>query len=366
VLNFSEPIQEGTGNLDLKEQSDNSVLETIAAAAANVTFSARPLTINPTADLGSGTDYYVEIANGAITDIPGNNYAGITGDSTWNCTTQGTADRTPPKGTGNLDLKKLFDNSVLETIAATAANVTVSARPLTINPTADLGSGTDYYMEIAKGAIKYIAGNIYAGITGDSTWKCTTQGTAAINGTAGADNLTGTSSSDIINGLAGHDTLNGGAGNDSLDGGNDNDILTGGTGADTFIFQFGQSSVCASDRVTDFAICSDKIDLLTQGGVAMNPPCLFSRAANSAATTLQNVVTQVFTDANGELAGNQALGINSAALVVATSCSIAGTYLVINDCTAGFQASNDLVINLTGYTGTLPPLGNITVSSFFI
>jgi Ca2+-binding RTX toxin-like protein len=270
------------------------------------------------------------------------------------------------KGIGNLDLKKLSDNSVLETIAATAANVTVSARPLTINPTADLGSGTDYYVEIANGAITDIAGNNYAGITGNSTWNCTTQGTAAINGTAGADNLTGTASSDIINGLAGNDTLNGGTGNDSLNGGKDKDFLTGSTGADTFIFQFGQSSVSASDRVTDFAICSDKIDLLTQGGVAMNPPCLFSRAANSAATTLQNVVTQVFTDANGGLAGNQALGINSAALVVATTCSIAGTYLVINDGTAGFQASNDLVINLRGYTGTLPPLGNITVSSFFI
>jgi Ca2+-binding RTX toxin-like protein len=270
------------------------------------------------------------------------------------------------KGTGNLDLKKLSDNSVLETIAVTAANVTVSARPLTINPTADLRSGTDYYVEIANGVITDIAGNNYAGITGDSTWNCTTEGTAAINGTAGADNLTGTASSDIINGLAGNDTLNGGAGNDSLDGGNDKDFLTGGPGRDTFIFQFGQSSVSASDRVTDFAICIDKIDLLTQGGVAMNPPCLFSRAANSAATTLQNVVTQVFTDANGGLAGNQALGINSAALVVATTCSIAGTYLVINDGTAGFQASNDLVINLRGYTGTLPPLGNITVSSFFI
>jgi methionine-rich copper-binding protein CopC len=395
VINFSEAIQKGTGNLVIKKLSDNSVVETIAVTAANVTVSGSQLTINPTADLGSGTDYYVEIANGAITDIAGNNYAGITGNSTWNFTTVAPADTTPPtasslspadnatgvgvganlvinfseaiqKGTGNLDLKKLSDNSVLETIAATAANVTVSARPLTINPTADLGSGTDYYVEIANGAITDIAGNNYAGITGNSTWNCTTQGTAAINGTAGADNLTGTASSDIINGLAGNDTLNGGAGNDSLDGGNDKDFLTGGTGADTFIFQFGQSSVSASDRVTDFAICSDKIDLLTQGGVAMNPPCLFSRAANSAATTLQNVVTQVFTDANGGLAGNQALGINSAALVVATTCSIAGTYLVINDGTAGFQASNDLVINLTGYTGTLPPLGNITVSSFFI
>jgi hypothetical protein len=101
----------------------------------------------------------------------------------------------------------------------------------------------------------------------------------------------------------------------------------------------------------------------------MNRPSLFSRAANSAATTLQNVVTvvtQVFTNANGGLAGNQTLGINRAALVVATTGSIAGTYLAINDGTAGFQASNDLAIDLTRYTRTLPPLGNITVSSFFI
>jgi hypothetical protein len=311
-------------------------------------------------------------------------------------------------------------------------------------------------VEIAKGAIKDIAGNNYAGITGNSAWNFKTQGTAAINGTAFADNLTGAANAHIINGLAGNDTLNGGAGNDSLDGGNDNDILdgglgndqlkgglgndiyvvnsvgdvvtelaaqgtdlvqsavtytapaevenltltgttaingtgndlantirgntannrlnggagkdiiTGGTSTDTFIFQFGQSSVSASDRVTDFAIGIDKIDLLTQGGVAMNPPSLFSRAANSAATTLHNVVTQVFTDANGELAGNQTLGINSAALVVVGTRSLPGTYLVINDGTAGFQASKDLVIDLTGYTGTLPPMGNITVSSFFI
>jgi Ca2+-binding RTX toxin-like protein len=611
VINFSEAIQKGTGNLVIKKLSDNSVVETIALTADDITVSGSELTINPTADLEEGTDYYVEIPNGAITDTAGNNYAGITGDSTWNFTTTGasvlndnfanrivlsgvpvstsgsnigatgevdepsqsetkesvwwswtapssgtfvvdtkgsnfdtylsifngsalnnlsliasdddggenttsliklnatagktyqiavdgfssntgsiqlniaTADTTPPtassfspadnatgvgvgdnllinfseaiqQGAGNLVIKKLSDNSVVETIAVTADNITISGSELTINPTADLEEGTDYYVEIPNGAITDIAGNNYTGITGDSTWNFKTQGTAAINGTAGADNLTGTASSDIINGLAGNDTLKGGTGNDSLDGGNDNDILdgglgndqvkgglgndiyvvnsvgdavtelaaqgtdlvqsavtytapaevenltltgtrringtgndlantirgntannrlnggasqdilTGGIGADTFIFDFGQSSVSANDRVTDLAIGTDKIDLLTQGGVAMNSPSLFSRAANSAATTLQNVVTQVFTDANGEVAGNQALGINSAALVVATAGSHAGTYLVINDGTAGFQASNDLAPNLTGYTGTLPPLGNITVSSFFI
>jgi Ca2+-binding RTX toxin-like protein len=395
VINFSEAIQKGTGNLVIKKLSDNSVVETIAVTAANVTANGSQVTIDPAANLAAGTDYYVEIPNGAIKDIAGNNYAGITGNSTWNFKTVAPADTTPPtassfspadnatgvgvganlvinfseaiqKGTGNLVLKKLSDNSVVETIAVTAANVTANGSQVTIDPAANLAPGTDYYVEIPNGAIKDIAGNNYAGITGNSTWNFKTQGTAAINGTAGADNLTGTASSDIINGLAGDDTLNGGAGNDSLDGGNDQDTLTGGTGADTFIFQFGQSSVSASDRVTDFAIDIDKIDLLTQGGVAMNPPSLFSRAANSAATTLQDVVTQVFTDANGELAGNQTLGINSAALVVATTGSSPGTYLVINDGTAGFQASNDLVINLTRATGTLPPVGNITVSSFFI
>jgi Ca2+-binding RTX toxin-like protein len=398
VINFSEAIQKGSGNLVLKKVSDNSLVETIAVTADNVTANGSELTINPAADLGSGTDYYVEIPNGAIKDIAGNNYAGITGNSTWNFQTVAPADTTPPtassfspadnatgvgvadnlvinfseaiqKGSGNLVLKKVSDNSLVETIAVTADNVTANGSQVTINPAANLALGTDYYVEIANGAIKDIAGNNYAGITGNSTWNFKTMAPAAIKGPAGADNLTGTASSDIINGLAGHDTLNGGAANDSLNGGNDQDILTGGTGANTFIFQFGQSSVSASDRVTDFAICSDKIDLLTQGGVAMNRPSLFSRAANSAATTLQNVVTvvtQVFSNANGGLAGNQTLGINSAALVVATTGSIAGTYLVINDGTAGFQASNDLAIDLTGYTGTLPPLGNITVSCFFI
>ncbi|MEG4487611.1 bluetail domain-containing putative surface protein [Microcoleus sp. D2_18a_B4] len=50
---------------------------------------------------------------------------------------------------------------------------------------------------------------------------------------------------------------------------------------------------------------------------------------------------------------------------MATNASIAGNYLVINDATAGFQASNDLVIKLTT-TGTLPPAGSIPVTNFFI
>jgi len=178
----------------------------------------------------------------------------------------------------------------------------------------------------------------------------TLTGTGNVNGT-------GSSANNVMRGNSGKNSLNGGAGAD---------ILTGASGADTFVFQFGQSISSGIDRITDFAIGSDKIDLLTQGGLAMNAPTSLSRAANNSASSLSSVFSQVFTDANGALADNQALGINSAALVVVSTASIAGTYLMINDGVAGFQAANDLVVNVTGYTGTLPAFGNVAVSSLFI
>ncbi|MEG5055892.1 Ig-like domain-containing protein, partial [Microcoleus sp. B13-B6] len=202
VVTLSEAVQKGIGNLVIKKVSDNSVVETINVTAANVTVSGSTVTVNPTADLAANTAYYVEIANGAIKDLAGNNYAGIAGATAWNFTTAVAADTTPPtatftpadnatsvavganlvvtlseavqKGIGNLVIKKVSDNSIVETINVTAANVTVSGSTVTVNPTADLAANTPYYVEIANGAIKDLAGNNYAGITGATTWNFTT------------------------------------------------------------------------------------------------------------------------------------------------------------------------------------------------
>ncbi|WP_409886769.1 bluetail domain-containing putative surface protein [Microcystis sp.] len=240
--------------------------------------------------------------------------------------------------TGGVGNDTLNGGAGIDTLIGGLGNDTYQIDTTTDTITENANQGTD----TVESSVTYTLGNNLENLT--------LTGTTAINGTGNALN-------NIITGNSSNNTLNGGAGIDTL---------IGGLGADTFIFQFGQSTISTSDRITDFAINSDKIDLLTQGGLVMNAPSSFSRAANSTATTLQNLVNQVFTDANGATTGNQGLAVNSAALVQVTTVAIAGTYLVINDSTAGFQSSNDLLINITGFTGTLPALGNIPVGNFFV
>ncbi|MBC5795070.1 hypothetical protein H5968_07895 [Sphaerospermopsis sp. LEGE 00249] len=96
-------------------------------------------------------------------------------------------------------------------------------------------------------------------------------------------------------------------------------------------------------------------------------PHLCNAKENYGVATLADVVNNVFTDADGASVGNQALRLNSTALVNVTTAGIAGTYLVINDGIPAFQSHRDLVVNLTGYTSPFPGLGDIdNVNSFFV
>ncbi len=184
-------------------------------------------------------------------------------------------------------------------------------------------------------------------------------------GTNQSDTITGDGQANILSGNAGNDIINGGLGKDILNGGSGIDTLTGNADADIFVFQFGQSTISNPDQITDFTI--NTINPANADTIGLSfLPVSFTRAANSTATTTTALATQVFTDANGLLAGNQALGASSAALVQVTSGVIAGTYLFINDSTATLSSTNDLLVNITVLSGTLPGFGNITpVSSFF-
>jgi subtilisin family serine protease len=128
-------------------------------------------------------------------------------------------------------------------------------------------------------------------------------------GSAGADKLTETA-------------------NNTVKGEAAEDPLTGGMGEDSLRLPFAESFVSPSVPGTEFAGSKKIDDILTEGGATINAPSIFSPAVNSPVPTLVKEVDPMFTDANGALAGNPPLGINSAPFRVANTSPFADHYLV--------------------------------------
>ncbi len=202
VITFNENVQATpTGYVFLKYAA-GTTREAISLNSANAVFSGNTLTINPTNDLINGNDFYISIAAGAITDLAGNDFAGISDATTWNFTAELVPDITPPivttitpydnqthiatdsdltlyfsenvqKGSGNILIKNFATNATLQTINVTSGSITIAGQLVTINPTSDLGNLTEYYIEMPTGVFKDMAGNNFAGYA-KPDWSFTT------------------------------------------------------------------------------------------------------------------------------------------------------------------------------------------------
>jgi methionine-rich copper-binding protein CopC len=193
VLNFSETIQKGTGNILIKEAG--IITQTIDVASAAVSVAGNIVTIDP-ANLGNGAAVNIEMAAGVFKDLANNNYAGITNATTWNFGVLFT-DVSPPvvtnysppdnavdvsaatnlvltfnetvqKGTGNILIKE--NGVTIQTIDVTDASVTVAGNIVTIDP-AGFSNNAAVNIEITAGSFKDLANNNYAGITDAVTWN---------------------------------------------------------------------------------------------------------------------------------------------------------------------------------------------------
>lgn len=85
-VTFNEPVVKGTGNIIVKKQSDNSVLQTLAISSEGVTVTSSTVSFY-VQDFALNTAYYVEMSSGGFKDAAGNNFAGISGSTTWKFTT---------------------------------------------------------------------------------------------------------------------------------------------------------------------------------------------------------------------------------------------------------------------------------------
>ena len=87
-ITFDEPVKKGaTGNILLKQTSDNSTVQTIDLTLIKVSGSSISFPIN---GLTPNTSYYFTIDAGAIKDLAGNDFAGISDNTTWTFTTTAT------------------------------------------------------------------------------------------------------------------------------------------------------------------------------------------------------------------------------------------------------------------------------------
>lgn len=127
------------------------------------------------------------------------------------------------------------------------------------------------------------------------------------------ENLAGSNFNDALNGNSGQNAIAGGSGNDVIKGYGGNDTLIGGIGADLFVFNSALSGSTNVDRISDFTVADDtiQIDNAVFTGLAAGALAASAFAANSsglAGDASDRVIYEfdtgkLFFDADGNGAG---------------------------------------------------------------
>ena len=204
VATFSEDVQAGAGSIEVRQQSDGQLLQSVTVSSANVSFDRDEVTIDLPSTLPEGVNVYVAIASGVIEDLSGNDFAGLPTSEFWDFTTEGSSDAIAPSisslspaddavevavdgslvitfdedvlpTTGSNAFIRYAAGAIVELISLEGAGATFSDNTLTLNPSNDLPYDAGLYVDIPSGAIEDLAGNDFTGITDNTTWNFSTE-----------------------------------------------------------------------------------------------------------------------------------------------------------------------------------------------
>jgi Ca2+-binding RTX toxin-like protein len=137
-----------------------------------------------------------------------------------------------------------------------------------------------------------------------------------LSGNGTVNILNGGDGADSLRGNGGADVLNGGSGGDRIYGGSGEDTLSGGGGNDSFHFDSALSASANVDKILDFSVLSDSIQLsariFTQAGAAGTLAAAAFHRGTAAAAPEDRIVYdpgsgKIFYDADGNGAGAQIL-----------------------------------------------------------
>ena len=223
ILNFSEPVDVERGSIAIYKRSNDSLVETIDIRSSQVLgTNTNQIKIIPRVNLAPYTEYYLKIDNLAFDDLAGNSFSGVEDRKTISFYTSATGfssvldsnneifstfntedlieesysnnsgliaengniilDFSEPifVKQGNIVIYKSEDNSIFETIDVSSPQVTGSrTNKITINPSRNFSSSTNYYLKIDATAFDDAYGNSFQGINDASSHSFTTADTIA-------------------------------------------------------------------------------------------------------------------------------------------------------------------------------------------
>lgn len=272
VLHFSEWVMAGTGDVVIRAEDGTVVARIDITDETQVSVNGRTVTIDPAADLGHESRYYITFDAGAVVDMAGNASAAfgsldltgfetrpepvvVEGDNQANTLRAATKD-TILRGFGGGDiLQGEAGDDVLN--GGIGIDTMVG------------GEGDDlYYINLADDRIVERAGQGIDTVRADfgltlqaNVENLVFTATGNFRGVGnGLDNqIRGAAGAENLIGRAGQDTLIGGAGDDRLSGGRDADRLWGDGGADAFVFAAARDA--DGDTIMDFESGADRIRL---------------------------------------------------------------------------------------------------------
>ncbi len=161
VLNFSEAISLGSGNIvlyDITGNGANSVTIDVSNHAGQLSINGGVLTINPSADLLAANQYALKIDSTALRDSTSQAYAGIADNTTLNFTT-GTTDTQAPiatiidladpsstnAGTASIRFSEQVQNVDISDFTLTRDGQSVDISSLSVG-----GSGASYTLDLSS------------------------------------------------------------------------------------------------------------------------------------------------------------------------------------------------------------------------
>jgi len=254
--------------------------------------------------------YDAKVAAGSSINIGFQATPGVSGTSLSGLQLNGAGPQTNFVSTGSvLSILNLGGGDALQVSTGGIANANVTSPWTPTSSTLNNGS--------ANITTNGIAVNLSAAATGGNGFNLTNQGAGT--------NLIGSS---------GNDTISGGLGNDIINGGLGADILSGGGGLNTFVYTDNNNSIySAHDYINDFKL-SDKIQI----GRSIDASA-FNVLTGIASGNLLNDLSSILNNTNLSAFGADLINLTG-------NKADAGSYLVVADGHAGFNANTDAVIQI--------------------